>query len=226
MAKKSKSKTSRKSVRKAVSRKAAKKAVVVKKKAAKAAKKAVAKPAMKKAAPKPAGKFNMLVTFDPSHRGIAELELKTVLKQVGEVPKMAATGIDGLYKLAVKDARNVVKKVTALVGSNPAIFVATRHYIPVDRWVKAEVPQMKDAVKSLCAGIGSKEKWKMSLNKRHWDKMESTPLIMRLTEVVESRNVDLDKPDKIIQTEIIANEAGISLLKPSEIADIQRIKAK
>ncbi|MFH1181472.1 MAG: hypothetical protein V1702_00780 [Candidatus Woesearchaeota archaeon] len=217
MAKKGKSKTSRKSVRKAVSRKTAKK------KTAKVAKK---KPAVKKAAPKAAGKFNMLVTFDPSHRGIADLELKTVLKQIGEVPKITATEIDGLCKVAVKDARAAVKKITALVSSNPAIFVATRHYIPVDSWVKSEISQMKEAVKKACAGIGPKEKWKMSLNKRHWDKMESTPLIIRLTEVVESRNVDLDKPDKIIQTEIIANEAGISLLKPSEIADIQRIKAK
>lgn len=208
MAKKGKSKTSRKKAGKSVSRKNVKKPV----KAAKTA--------------KPAGKFNMIVTFDPSHKGIAELELKTVLKQIGEVPKILQTETDGLCKVAVKDARAAVKKVSLLVNANPAIFVATKHYIPIDNWVKSEISQMKEAIKKACVGIGPKDKWKMSLNKRHWKKMESTPLIMLLTEVVESRNVDLDKPDKIIQTEIIANEAGISLLEPLEIADIQRIKAK
>jgi tRNA(Ser,Leu) C12 N-acetylase TAN1 len=192
----------------------------------KAITKKVAKKAVKKPVAKPAGKFNMLVTFDPSHTGTAELELKSVLKQVGEVPKIVATGINGLYKVAVKDARIATSKITRLVASNPLIFVSTSHYIPIDTWVKAELPQMKEAIKKACAGIAPKEKWKMHLNKRHWDKMESMPLILRLTEIVETGKVDLDKPDKIIQMEIIGSEAGIALLKPSEIADVQRIKAK
>jgi tRNA(Ser,Leu) C12 N-acetylase TAN1 len=189
----------------------------------KVVKKAVRKPA---AISKPAGKCNMLVTFDPSHTGIAELELKTVLKQIGEVPKIAKTEVNGLYKVYVKDAKAATKKVSSLVNTNPAIFVATRHYIPVDNWVKAEMADMKAAIKKACAGIAPKDKWKMCLNKRHWEKMDSMPLILRLTDVVESGQVDLDKPDKIIQIDIIANEAAISLLKPSDIADIQRIKAK
>jgi tRNA(Ser,Leu) C12 N-acetylase TAN1 len=189
-------------------------------------KKAVSRKTVGKKSAKPSVKCNMLVTFDPSHRGIAQLELKTALKQIGENPKIMATEIDGLFKVAVKDSHNVVKKIKDLVPRNPAIFVATRHYIPIDSWVKAELPQMKDAIKKACKGITAKDKWKLCLNKRHWNKMESTPLIMELTEVIESRNVDLDNPDKIVQTEIISKEAGISLLKPAEIADIQKIKAK
>jgi tRNA(Ser,Leu) C12 N-acetylase TAN1 len=184
------------------------------------------KAAVKKPVAKPAGKFNLLVTFDPSHTGTAELELKSVLKQVGEVPKIVETGINGLYKVAVKDARVATSKITRLVAANPLIFVSTRHYIPIDNWVKAELPQMKEAIKKACANIRPKEKWKMHLNKRHWDKMESMPLILRLTEIVETGKVDLDRPDKIIQMEIIGSEAGIALLKPSDIADVQRIKAK
>ena len=59
----------------------------------------------------------------------------------------------------------------------------------------------------------------MGLNKRHWEKMEGTQLIIKLTDVVERPNVDLNNPQKIVQVEIIGKEAGIALLTPTDIFD-------
>ncbi|MBN2454355.1 hypothetical protein JXB11_02310 [Candidatus Woesearchaeota archaeon] len=220
MAKK-KSASSRKKARKAVSKKR-----ISKKKAVKAAKKKPAKKAAAKAAVKvPVGKFNMLVTYDPNHRGIAEMELKEVMKQVGAVPRIAPTEVDGLFKVAVKDSRKTAVSIATLVMKNPAVFMSTHHYTPVDTWVKSEVPAMQQAVKKAADSIGNSERWKMGLNKRHWNKMDSVPLIIKLTDVISKQKVDLNNPQKIVQVEIIGKEAGVALLKPNELVDVPRIKA-
>jgi len=39
---------------------------------------------------------------------------------------------------------------------------------------------------------------------------------VELTDVVDKPKVDLDNPDKVIQVEIVGDEAGISLLKEKE----------
>lgn len=194
----------------------------------KAARKAV------KAAPKQAplgstplkGQANMIVTFDPNHRGTAELELREVLKQAGEKPQIGQTEVEGLFKVAVSNARAAVAKIRTLCSNNPNLFAVTHHYTPIDNWCQSEVPAMQKLIRAASAGIGQNEKWKMGLNKRHWDKLEGVQLIMKLTEVVDRKHVDLDKPDKIIQVEIIGKEAGVALLTPKDVVDIAREKAE
>ncbi len=239
MAKK-RTKSSKSGRKKASVRKSARKAVkrtVSKAKRAKAkpkaAKKAKARPkAAMKAKPAPLGatplrgQANMIVTFDPNHRGTAELELREVLKQAGEKPQIGQTEVEGLFKVAVSNARAAVAKIRTLCGNNPNLFAVTHHYTPIDNWCQSEVPAIQKLIRAASAGIGQNEKWKMGLNKRHWDKLEGVQLIVKLTEVVDRKHVDLDKPDKVIQVEIIGKEAGVALLTPKDVADIAREKAE
>ena len=233
MAKKpKKAKSSRK---KAVARKPARKAVkrtVSKSKRvkSKAAKKFVRKAAQKavRAAPLGStplkGQANMIVTFDPNHRGTAELELMEVLKQAGEKPQIGQTEIEGLFKVAVSDSRKAAAKIRSLCGSNPNLFAVTHHYTPIDHWCQSDVVAMQKLIRAASSGIGQNEKWKMGLNKRHWDQLEGGKLIMKLTDVVDRKHVDLDNPDKIVQVEIIGKQAGVALLTPRDLVDIAREK--
>ncbi len=168
------------------------------------------------------GQANLIVTFDPNHRGTAELELREVLRQAGEKPQIGQTEVEGLFKVAVSDSRKAVSKITTLRSNNPELFSVTHHFTPIDKWTQAEVPAMQKLIREVTSGIGKNEKWKLGLNKRHWDKLEGGPLIMKLTEVVDRLKVDLDNPDKIIQVEIIGKEAGISLLTPKDIIDVAK----
>ncbi|MBI3037199.1 hypothetical protein HYY73_05635 [Candidatus Woesearchaeota archaeon] len=245
MAKKGKGKpksgrSSKSGRRKASARKPARKARVAKKakarpkagKKAKVAKRAAAKALKKAAKPLPLGstplrgQANMIVTFDPNHRGTAEIELREVLKQAGERPQIGQTEVEGLFKVAVSNARAAAAKIRGLCSSNPNLFAVTHHYTPIDNWCQSEVPAMQKAIKAASAGIGTSEKWKMGLNKRHWDKLEGVKLIIKLTDVVERKNVDLDNPDKIVQVEIIGKEAGVALLTPNDIVDVAAEKAE
>lgn len=219
--KKAISRKSRKPARKAVKRTASKRAK------AKPAKKAKARPkAAAKSRPAPLGstplkgQANLIVTFDPNHRGTAELELREVLKQAGERPQIGQTEVEGLFKVAVSDARKAVARIKGLCRANSGLFSVTHHYTPVDKWCSAEVSEMQKVIRAVSAGIGQNEKWKLGLNKRHWDKLEGGQLIIKLTDVIERKNVDLDRPDKTVQVEIIGKEAGIALLTPQDIVDV------
>ncbi len=221
--------SARKPARKAVKRTASKKA----KAKPKVAKKAKARPkAAVKAKQAPLGstplkgQANMIVTFDPNHRGTAELELREVLKQAGEKPQIGQTEVEGLFKVAVSNARAAAAKIRNLCSKNPNLFAVTHHYTPIDSWCQSDVSAMQKLIRAASAGIGQNEKWKMGLNKRHWDKLEGVKLIIKLTDVVERKNVDLDNPDKIVQVEIIGKEAGVALLTPKDIVDIAREKGE
>lgn len=225
-------KPARRAVKRTVSKKAKAKARPKAAKKVKAARKPARKAAAKAARPAPLGstplkgQANMIVTFDPNHRGTAELELREVLKQAGEKPQIGQTEVEGLFKVAVSDARKAAAKIRNLCSSNPNLFSVTHHFTPIDNWCQAEVAAMQKVIKAVSAGIGQSEKWKMGLNKRHWDKLEGAQLIIKLTDVVERKNVDLDHPQKIVQVEIIGKEAGIALLTPQDIVDVAKEKAE
>ena len=79
-------------------------------------------------------------------------------------------------------------------------------------------------VRAASEGIGQSEKWKLGLNKRHWNKLEGGQLIIKLTDMVDRKNVDLDSPDRIVQVEILGKEAGVALLTPNDVLDVEKEK--
>ncbi|MBI3051609.1 THUMP domain-containing protein [Candidatus Woesearchaeota archaeon] len=202
-------------------------------KAAKRMAKRPAKPGRKapvKKQPKPVmarvltAKANMLVTYDPNHKGTAEAEIKEAFGRIGERYELMDTPVEGLFKLKTQDARRVAKKLSDLSRREHQVLSTTHKYIPIDLWCKSDLPAMQKAVKALVPNIGQNERWKMGLNKRHWDKMHLTELIIKLTDVIDRPKVDLEKPEKIVQVEIIGEESGIALLRPDEFLDVVQAK--
>ena len=116
----------------------------------------------------------------------------------------------------MKDARKTVKSLLKLCSKKPEFFEKTFHWVPIDKWCKSTVKDMQKVVKKLEKDIKKTEKWKMELNKRHYDKEDTVELILKLTEVVDKPKVDLKKPQKIIKVEIAGNKAGLALLKADE----------
>lgn len=252
MAKKSRGKAKKHSkAKKAKAKKKVSKKAKKSKSGAKKAKKPVSKraktqkKAVKKAAKKPkrgsiikravsslikhkvSSKPNLLVTYDPNHKGTAEAEIKEVFKKIGmpfEFSGSDVSDVEGLFKLRTSDAKEAVRKLNELCTNSPELFTTTHRYIPIEAWCSSGVADMQGTIKRFIGEIGNDEKWKMSLNKRKWDKMHTTQLVLTLTEVIDKPNVDLVNPEKIIQVEIIGEEAGISILKPNETLDVSKIK--
>jgi tRNA(Ser,Leu) C12 N-acetylase TAN1 len=159
----------------------------------------------------------LIVTYDPAHQQSCQDSLNNVMDNIGVKAKLLKSKYSGIFLVDVPKAKEVVKKLIALSKKDPEIFGKTHRYIPVDKWVSSKVPDMQKAVKSLVPKIGESEKWKMDLEKRHYHKLEYEELIIKLTDVVNRRKIDLKKPKKIIKVEIIGTNAGISLLEPGEL---------
>ena len=169
-------------------------------------------------------KANLLVTHDPNHAGLAKEEIIAVLKQLKIEPEFLKSKIEGLFQITLKEPKSVVKKLIAVCKKDPSIFRVTFHWVPIDNWCKSTIEDMQKTIKSLVKDIKEKDKWKMDITKRCYEKYHITELIMKLTDVVDRPKVDLKNPDKIIKVDIIGNDAGISLLNKDEILNIPALK--
>ena len=159
----------------------------------------------------------LIVTYDPAHQKSCGESLKNVMDSIGAKPKFLKSKYSGIFLIELSKPKEVVKMLIKLSKKDQGIFGKTHRYIPVDKWVSSKVPDMQKAIKSLVPKIGENEKWKMDLEKRHYHKLDYQELIVKLTEVVDRRKIDLKKPKKIIKVEIIGTHAGISLLEPGEL---------
>lgn len=165
----------------------------------------------------------MLVTIEPSHEGLAKQEIEALLKPLKKKPKYLKSGISGLLNIRIVNPKGIVKSLVKVCKKDASKFRKTYHWTPIDKWVKADLKAMQNAARALGRKIKPSETWKMRLDKRHFDKMHTTELILKLTEVVERSNVDLENPKKIISVQIIGRKAGFSLLNADEFLDVNKI---
>jgi tRNA(Ser,Leu) C12 N-acetylase TAN1 len=138
------------------------------------------------------------------------------MKTINESFKFLKSKYDGVFLVDIKNPKAVVKKLSKFTIKNKGLFGKTHRYIPVDKWVSAKIPDMQKAIKSLVPEIKQNEKWKMELDKRYYHKFDYNELIMKLTDVVDRKKIDLQSPDKILKVELVGSNAAISVLKPDE----------
>lgn len=101
------------------------------------------------------------------------------------------------------------------------------HWVPIDTWVKNNIAEIQKKLKTLEKDIGEKEAWKMELKTRKLkEKSDELKLIIKLTEAIDRKNIDLEKPEKIVKVEIIGNKAGLSLLKKNEFLNLAKLRNK
>ena len=162
---------------------------------------------------------NLLVTHEPSHAGSAKEKVESALKAIKQKVKFLKSDIDGVFMLRVGNAKKIVKSLSKLKRKK-GMFEHTFYWIPIDKWAKTDVKSLQSEIKKLQKGIKKNEKWKMDLHKRHFDKIQSTELIIKLTEAVDKPKVDLDNPQKIIEVQIIGKKTGLALLGKDEILSL------
>ncbi len=162
---------------------------------------------------------NLLVTYEPSHAGSAKEEVEKALKAIKQKAKFLKSDVEGVYKIRIGNAKKAVKSLSKLKNKK-GMFEHTFYWIPIEKWITTNVNAMQKEIKKLQKGIKKTDKWKMDLHKRHFDKMHSTELIIKLTEAVDKPKVDLENPQKIIEVQIIGNKAGLALLNKDELLNL------
>ncbi|HII30262.1 hypothetical protein AUJ69_03015 [Candidatus Woesearchaeota archaeon CG1_02_47_18] len=166
----------------------------------------------------------MVVSCSPTHRDMAVSEVEGVAKEAGFSVGAIASGIEGLLFFAVDSPKEAIKKLNRLCREKPGLFELTFHYRPVDVWCTSSIEEMQAKIRELVPKIGEEESWRMMLSKRQYDKYGERELIMKLTEVVDRKKVDLKNAEKVIVVGIIGEHAGIALAARDEILDVQQVK--
>jgi len=168
-----------------------------------------------------------LVTYNPPRAGLAEKEVRRCIEGVGEaVEELESSCVNGVFCIQVSgDAKQVVADIRDEFLEEPGTLNHTYHWVPVEKWVQANVEDMTSLAKELSNGIAEDERWMMHMHKRRHD-MSSEDLVLALTDPIERGNVDLTNPQKIIVVEILGAMAAMALLTPDQIIDANRIRQR
>ena len=160
----------------------------------------------------------MLVSYPLRFFRRARSEVIEVLKILGdEEPEVERTIVSGIMGVKTGlDPKEIVKKLRELYERDPLAIQYTFKWIPIEKWVESDIDSMKNAIEELVHQIRENESWRMTVEKRRYNKLHKIEIIRELAELID-RKVDLENPDKIVQVEIIGKYAGISVLQPNEI---------
>lgn len=171
-------------------------------------------------------KPNLLVTHDMRSIKESREEVLRALSRVGEektqLLKSEARGI--LLIVTSLNPREITRKLTQLCKEAPENFWYTYNYVPIDVWVSSELEEIEENVKKLAENIKKNETWRITINKRFYDKYHTQEIIEALAKHVNGGKVDLKNPQKTIQIEIIGKQAGISLLEPGDIFSVSKTR--
>jgi tRNA acetyltransferase TAN1 len=168
--------------------------------------------------------FNLLATTSRGSESDACSELWYLLREIGDsAPTVDKTGVSGL--IAARTALNpfdVVEKFRMILQERPYQFRYTLRVIPIERVVRTDLGQIRRTATELGNRIGKNETFRITVEKRFTE--TPTQSIIQAAAANIEREVDLNKPDKILLVEIIGGLTGLSVIKPDEILAVMKEK--
>lgn len=169
--------------------------------------------------------FNLLVTTTRGSEAQACSEMWYLLGETGDNAAEAdKTGIVGLITVKTSFAPlEAVMKLRQLLEERPGDFRFSLRIIPIQKVVRANLSDIKQAVAELAEEIGEDETFRVTVEKRH-TRLSRKELVEAAAEVVD-RKVDLTKPDKIVLIEVAAGLAGVSVLKQADVMSTVKEKS-
>jgi tRNA acetyltransferase TAN1 len=169
--------------------------------------------------------FNLLATTARGNERPMCNELLFLLKeQLGDSQaETSKTKIRGLIvgKTSL-DPKAVIEKFRAILNERPYEFRYALRILPIERVVPTDLEEIKRATQELAAGIGEKETFRVTVEKR-FTTLHSKDIIEAAAGDIK-RKADLENPDKILLIEVLGAFTGLSLLKPTDILGVIKEK--
>lgn len=166
--------------------------------------------------------FNLIVTCPRGMEFDAIYNIKDLLSEVGDSEAEAwETDVSGLILAKTRlDPIEAARRIRDYVKANPDRVGVVKRIIPIQRYVQSRIEAIVDAVRELKDMIKENEKFRITIEKRH-TQLGSREIITETAKLID-RKVDLENPDKIVLIEIVGPMTGISILKPSDIVNLEK----
>jgi tRNA acetyltransferase TAN1 len=124
--------------------------------------------------------------------------------------------------VAPGDPVALVRALRPIAEEDPWDLRFLQKLTPVEENTEASVDKIAEAVEKLARKIPDGSSFRISINKRGSD-ISSQELIKAAASKVD-RRVNLERPDWVVQIEIIEETAGISVLTPKDILSITKLQ--
>jgi len=168
--------------------------------------------------------FNLLVSCIRNRERNAVLEVEDLIGNV--VGDHSVEGrLVGIRSLLVAktsfEPRKVVGQLRAIALEDPWRFQYTLKYVPIDIVVPTQLDSIVEASKSLVPRILEDETFRVTCNKRH-SRVHCTEIIKSIAALID-RKVDLEKPTKVFQAEVVGEWTGLAVLERNDILSLLKL---
>jgi len=168
--------------------------------------------------------FSLLVTTSRGNERDACSELAYLLGEIGDSsPNVNRTGVSGVItaKTAMVPS-DVVDGLRRILSERPYEFRFLLRVIPIEKVVRTDLASIQQGSAELGSRIKENETFRITVEKRFT--ALSTRQIIETAAAQIKREVNLEKPDKILMIEVVGGSTGISLVKPEGILSVLKEK--
>jgi len=169
--------------------------------------------------------YNMLATTDQISVSKASSELWMGLRAAGDPePRVNRSRIKGVVVARTSmDPVEAIHGLRAHLASDPRRLGSVYRVLPIQAWVETNVEKIVEAVKTLAGVMGPRDSFRVTLEKRR-TQLRSLEIIEAVASAVELV-VDLVSPDWVVLVEVMGGETGVSVVRPSNILNVQKERA-
>jgi tRNA acetyltransferase TAN1 len=170
--------------------------------------------------------FNLVVSTSRGNERNTCSEMWYLLGEVGDRGStVEPTPAIGLVVAKTKlEAVKAVRDMRGLLKERPWEFKYTLRLVPIQAVSEAKLDVIQSSALALAERIAENETFRITVEKRHTG-LSSKTIIDTIAKKID-RKVNLENPDRIIMIDIIAESAGLALIRPSDILSVEREKRK
>jgi len=131
------------------------------------------------------------------------------------------TGIKSLVvaKTSFKP-REAIEELRKSAIEDPWRFQYTLKFTPIDIVVPSGLNSIVDASKTIISRILQEETFRITCSRRN-SRLHCSEIIKAVASVID-RKVDLEKPDKVLQIEILGEWAGLAVLDGHDVFSLSK----
>jgi tRNA acetyltransferase TAN1 len=168
--------------------------------------------------------FNLIATTDKINESRACSELWMLLKATGdESPTVDRSFIRGIVVGRTSVTPDAVAcRLSMDLRSNPKNYNSLYRIIPVQRIIETSTEKIVEAAKGLATVMRPDDSFRVTFEKRRVG-LSSHEIIDVVASHFDQR-VDLENPDWVILIETMGKITGVSIVKPSQIMNVQKTR--
>jgi tRNA acetyltransferase TAN1 len=168
--------------------------------------------------------FSLLATTSRGNERDACSELAYLLGEIGDSsPNVNRTGVSGVITAKTTMVpSDVVDGLRKILSERPYEFRFLLRVIPIEKVVRTDLASIQQVSAELGSRIKENETFRITVEKRFT--ALSTRQIIETAAAQIKREVNLEKPDKILIIEIVDGSTGMSLVKPDGILSVLKEK--